>query len=49
MSIINRFVKSELHTSLFRGAAITLGFQLSGIAVTYTMQVLLALWMGVTQ
>ena len=49
MSIINRFVKSELLTSLFRGAAIALSFQLSGIAITYTMQVLLARWMGATQ
>ncbi|WP_019504964.1 oligosaccharide flippase family protein [Pleurocapsa sp. PCC 7319] len=49
MSIINRFVKSELLTYLFRGAAIALSLQLSGIAITYTMQVLLARWMGATQ
>ena len=49
MSIINRFVKSDLLTSLLRGAAIALSLQLSGIAITYTMQVLLARWMGATQ
>lgn len=49
MLIINRFIKSELLTSLFRGVAIALSLQLSGIAITYTMQVLLARWMGATQ
>ncbi|MDJ0574528.1 MAG: flippase [Xenococcaceae cyanobacterium MO_234.B1] len=49
MPIKNKFAKSDLLLSLFRGAAIALGLQLSGIAVSYAMQVLLARWMGATQ
>ena len=47
--IKNRLAKSELLASLVRGAAIALCLQISGIAVTYTMQVLLARWMGAAQ
>ena len=49
MSIGNRFIKSQLLTSLFRGAAIALVLQISGIAITYAMQVFLARWMGAVQ
>ncbi len=49
MPIKKKFAKSDLLISLFRGAAIALGLQLSGIAVSYAMQVLLARWMGATQ
>ncbi|MEM8675486.1 MAG: polysaccharide biosynthesis C-terminal domain-containing protein [Cyanobacteria bacterium P01_G01_bin.67] len=49
MSIKNQLAKSELLTSLFRGAAIALLIQLSGIATLYTMQVCLARWMGANQ
>ena len=48
-SIQNRLAQSELLAALFRGTAIALGVQILGIAVTYTMQVLLARWMGATQ
>ena len=48
-SIQNRLAQSELLAALFRGTAIALSVQISGIAVTYTMQVLLARWMGATQ
>lgn len=49
MSIRNQIAKSELLSALFRGTAEALCLQISGIAVTYTMQVLLARWMGATQ
>ena len=49
MSVKNRFAKSELLTSLFEKAAIALCLQVIGIAVAYTMQVLLARWMGASQ
>ena len=49
MSIKNRFAKSELLTSLFQKAAIALCLQILGIGVAYTMQVLLARWMGASQ
>ena len=48
-AIKNRLARSELLAALFRGTAIALCLQVSGIAVTYTMQVLLARWMGATQ
>lgn len=43
------FPQSDLLSSLFNGAAIALVVQLSGIAVTYAMEVLLGRWMGATQ
>ena len=49
MSIIDKFVKSQLLSSLLRGTAIALAIQLLGIAVTYMMEVLLARWMGAVQ
>ena len=49
MSVKNRFAKSELLTSLFEKAAIALFLQIIAIAVAYTMQVLLARWMGASQ
>ncbi|MEM7760260.1 MAG: flippase [Cyanobacteria bacterium P01_A01_bin.40] len=49
MSIKNQLAKSELLTSLVKGTAIALLLQLSGIAVLYTTQVLLARWMGASQ
>ena len=49
MPVENRFIKSQLLASLFRGTAIALLVQVSGLAVTYTMEVLLARWMGATQ
>lgn len=47
--MIKGIARSELLTSLFRGAAIALCLQISGIAATYTMQVLLARWLGAAQ
>ena len=49
MSVGNKFIKSELLASLFRGTAIALVVQILGLAVTYMMEVLLARWMGATQ
>ena len=49
MPIKTKFTRSPLLISLLRGTAIALGLQLSGIAISYIMQVLLARWMGATQ
>ncbi|MEO0836507.1 MAG: flippase [Cyanobacteria bacterium J06642_3] len=49
MFIKNQLAKSELLTSLVKGTAVALLLQLSGIAALYTMQVLLARWMGASQ
>ncbi|HHP7229397.1 MAG TPA: flippase [Xenococcaceae cyanobacterium] len=49
MSNNPKSAQSDLLISLFQGAAIALILQLSGIAVSYTMQVLLARWLGATQ
>lgn len=45
----NKFARPNFFGFLFQRAALALVIQLSGIAVTYTMQVLLARWMGATQ
>ena len=46
---LNQTAKSELLSLVFRGAAIALILQLSGLGINYLMEVLLARWMGATQ
>ena len=49
MSIKHKFARSQLPAALFPKAAIALCLQISGIAIAYLMQVLLARWMGAAQ
>ena len=49
MPIKNKSARPNFFGFLWQRAAIALGLQLSGIAVTYALQVFLARWMGATQ
>ena len=49
MPIKNQSARPNFFGFLWQRAAIALGLQLSGIAVTYALQVFLARWMGATQ